>query len=59
MVQPLCSDGVNDMFEAHAWNFTQVAADCRKTWNVVPRPRWIAEQYGGRNISAASNIIFR
>ena len=59
MVMPICSDGVGDMFEPRPWNLTRVAADCRKRWNVVPRPRWIVEQYGGKNISAASNIIFR
>ena len=59
MVMPICSDGVNDMFEANPWNLTQVTAECRKRWNVSPRPRWVVEQYGGKNISAASNIIFR
>ena len=59
MVMPVCSDGVNDMFESKPWNLTQIIADCHKRWNVSPRPHWIVEQYGGRNISAASNIIFR
>jgi len=59
MVMPICSDGVNDMFEPNPWNLTQVIAECRKRWNVSPRPRWVVEQYGGKNISAASNIIFR
>jgi len=59
MVMPTCSNGVDDMFEPDPWNFTKFAAECYKTWKVVPRPRWIVEQYGGKNISAASNIIFR
>ena len=59
MVMPQCSDGVGDMFEFHPWNLTDVAAECRRKWNVDPRPRWIVEQFGGKNISAASNIIFR
>jgi len=56
---PICSDGVNDMFESDPWNLTQFIADCRKQWSVVPRPRWVVEQYGGKNISSATNIIFR
>jgi len=59
MVMPVCSDGVNDMFESKPWNLTQIIADCHKRWNVSPRPHWIVEQYGGKNICAASNIIFR
>ena len=59
MVMPVCSDGVNDMFESKPWNLTQIIADCHKRWNVSPRPHWIVEQYGGKNISAASDIIFR
>jgi len=59
MVMPTCSDGITDMFESDPWNLTQLTAECRKKWNVVPRPRWIVEQYGGKNISTASNIIFR
>ena len=59
MVMPTCSNGVDDMFEPDPWNFTTFAAECYKRWKVVPRPRWIVEEYGGKNISAASNIIFR
>ena len=59
MVMPICGDGIHDMFELQPWNLTEVAAECLKNWNVMPRPRWIVEQYGGRNISTASNIIFR
>jgi len=59
MVMPTCSNGVDDMFEPQPWNLTQLAVSCHKKWDVDPQPRWIVEQYGGRNISAASNIVFR
>ena len=59
MVMPMCSDGVNDMFEPAAWNLTQYADKCREKWGVLPRPNWVIEQYGGKDLSAASNIIFR
>ncbi len=59
MVMPMCSDGELDMFEPAQWNLTQYSADCEKRWGVIPRPDWIITQYGGLNISTASNIIFR
>lgn len=56
---PICSDGVQDMFESKAWNLTEVNQYCRRVWNVKPQPNWVIEQYGGKNIMSASNIIFR
>ncbi|XP_007440930.1 lysosomal Pro-X carboxypeptidase [Python bivittatus] len=58
MVMPMCSDGINDMFEPQKWDFRTYSEDCFKTWGVRPRPSWIPTLYGGKNISAHSNIIF-
>ncbi|XP_062983931.1 lysosomal Pro-X carboxypeptidase [Elgaria multicarinata webbii] len=58
MVMPMCSDGVNDMFEPQKWDFHAYSEECYKTWGVRPRPSWIPTFYGGKNISAHSNIIF-
>ncbi|XP_043927145.1 lysosomal Pro-X carboxypeptidase [Protopterus annectens] len=58
MVMPMCSDGVNDMFEPQKWDFPTFSADCFKMWGVKPRQTWITSVYGGKNISAHSNIIF-
>ncbi|ELU04397.1 hypothetical protein CAPTEDRAFT_174591 [Capitella teleta] len=58
MVMPMSNDGVNDMFEPSPWNMTAVTEDCQKKFKLTPRPDWIIRQYGGRNISAHSNIIF-
>ena len=59
MVMPICSDGIHDMFEPAPWNYTRYAAKCQDNWGVTPRPNWIKEEYGGKNIATASNIIFR
>ena len=59
MVMPMCSDGVTDMFEPQSWNLTQFAAECKKQWGVNTRPNWAITEYGGKNITASSNIIFR
>lgn len=56
---PSCSNGVTDMFEASPWDFDDFRRGCQARWGVTPRPNWILEQFGGRNITAASNIIFR
>lgn len=56
---PFCSDGVNDMFEPSEWNPQEVSDDCYDTWGVRPRLGWVPLYYGGVNITASSNIIFR
>ncbi|XP_029458074.1 lysosomal Pro-X carboxypeptidase [Rhinatrema bivittatum] len=58
MVMPMCTDGVNDMFEPQRWDFEAYSEDCFKQWGVRPRPSWITSIYGGKNISSHSNILF-
>ena len=59
MVMPMCADGVNDMFYPMPWDYDAFAAGCQATWGVKPRPDWIKQQFGGKNITASSNIYFR
>jgi len=59
MVMPECSDGVKDMFPVNAWDLAGIIKRCQSTYGVTPRPHWIVEQFGGKNIATASNIIFR
>ena len=59
MIMPFCADGVTDMFEPSPWNVTAYLTDCQQQWGVHGDPEWVMTQYGGRNIKAASNIIFR
>ncbi|OPJ74645.1 lysosomal Pro-X carboxypeptidase isoform X1 [Patagioenas fasciata] len=58
MVMPLCTDGVNDMFEPQKWDLKARSEECYKLWGVRPRPSWIISMYGGKNIHSHSNIIF-
>ncbi|XP_053161841.1 lysosomal Pro-X carboxypeptidase isoform X3 [Hemicordylus capensis] len=58
MVMPMCSDGIHDMFEPQKWDIHQYSEDCFSTWKVRPRPSWVPISYGGKNISAHTNIIF-
>uniref|UniRef100_A0A8D0BQC7 Lysosomal Pro-X carboxypeptidase n=1 Tax=Salvator merianae TaxID=96440 RepID=A0A8D0BQC7_SALMN len=58
MVMPLCSDGISDMFEPQKWDLHAYSEECFNTWGVKPRALWIPTLYGGKNISAHSNIIF-
>ncbi|XP_039760397.1 lysosomal Pro-X carboxypeptidase [Pararge aegeria] len=58
MIMPMCTTGVDDMFEASPWNFTKYAEDCHKKYNVYPRPEAARIEYGGDRIKAASNIVF-
>nr|XP_006628138.2 PREDICTED: lysosomal Pro-X carboxypeptidase [Lepisosteus oculatus] len=58
MVMPMCSDGVNDMFEAQMWDFQAFSDECYGQFGVRPRADWAITVYGGKNISSHSNIIF-
>lgn len=55
---PMCSNGVEDMFEPSPWNFTKYAETCHKKYNVYPRPQGARVEYGGDRLKAASNIVF-
>jgi len=58
MVMPMCSTD-QDMFENEPWNFTNFAAECYKVWKVrITRPDLAVLEYGGKNLHAASNIVF-
>lgn len=55
---PICADGINDMFEPTKWDFHAYSEECHLSWGVRPRPDWIITNYGGKNISSHSNIVF-
>lgn len=55
----MCSDNVGDIFENASWNYDAYAKECQRKWSVTPRPNMAEIIYGGRDISAASNIVFR
>ncbi|XP_076749843.1 lysosomal Pro-X carboxypeptidase [Xylocopa sonorina] len=58
MVMPMCSDGMNDMFEPESWNLDEYSKDCIKQFSVKPQANTICEQYGCQDLSTATNIIF-
>ncbi|XP_049875985.1 lysosomal Pro-X carboxypeptidase [Pectinophora gossypiella] len=58
MIMPMCTTGVDDMFQPKPWNLTAFAEDCHKTYGVYPRPDAARIQYGGDKLQAASNIVF-
>lgn len=41
------------------WDFDAFAEGCKKQWGVTTRKYWSQSVYGGFNISASSNIVFR
>lgn len=51
--------GEDDIFEASPWNFDEYARDCEKKYDAKPVADAVEKQYGGKNLRAASNIIFR
>ena len=59
MIMPMCSDGVHDMFPVNPWNITAYGEMCLANYGVKIQPYTIEAQYGGKDISEHSNIIFR
>lgn len=59
MVMPICSDGVNDMFDPQPFNVSEFSADCKRRWGTNTQIDKIKLLYGDKNIiSSTSNIIF-
>lgn len=59
MVMPMCSNGITDIFEEKPWNFENTTKYCLEQFGVQPNINIIEKTYGGKNLNAASNIIFR
>ncbi|KAG2492517.1 hypothetical protein HYH03_009182 [Edaphochlamys debaryana] len=58
MLMPFSKDGVTDMFWSDPFNLEAAVAACQERWGVTPRPLWANTEWGGRRISAGSNIVF-
>jgi len=58
MVLPISSNGVNDFFLPSPWDLNGYIQGCKEAFNVNTRPFWIQLQFGGKNITSSSNIIF-
>lgn len=58
MVMPICSDGVNDMFEPQPFNLTDFVQGCKVRWGVDTQVNKIQTLYGDKNLNSASKIIF-
>ncbi|XP_046435157.1 lysosomal Pro-X carboxypeptidase isoform X1 [Neodiprion fabricii] len=58
MVMPMCTNGVDDMFEKIPWDFKKFSDDCYQNFKSRPQPYLACEEYGCQDLSAASNIVF-
>ncbi|XP_065059079.1 lysosomal Pro-X carboxypeptidase-like [Rhopilema esculentum] len=57
-VMPLCTGGEHNIFPDWQWNFDAYAKQCYSQWGVTTRAYWVESEYGGKNLKAASNIVF-
>ena len=46
MVFPMCSDGVNDMFEPEQWDYELYRKSCYDRFQIYPRKEWAPMYYG-------------
>ncbi|KAL0489918.1 lysosomal Pro-X carboxypeptidase PRCP [Acrasis kona] len=59
MVMPIGSyPSPDNLFLPRPWNLEAFVSQCKASWNVTSRPKWAATYYGGKDISASSNIVF-
>ncbi|KAI3933305.1 hypothetical protein MKW98_006664 [Papaver atlanticum] len=63
MVMPIGDDGKDTMFQASPFDLKNFSRSCRSRYNVEPRPHWILNEFGGKDIKLvlrqfASNIIY-
>lgn len=58
MVMPICSTGQYDMFETSPWDLISLAKTCNEKWKQQPQPFLALKEYGGKDISSATNIVF-
>eukprot|EP01023_Acetabularia_acetabulum_P045959 TRINITY_DN468_c0_g1_i5.p1 TRINITY_DN468_c0_g1~~TRINITY_DN468_c0_g1_i5.p1 ORF type:complete len:541 (-),score=89.95 TRINITY_DN468_c0_g1_i5:247-1818(-) len=56
--QPQSTNGVDDMFWQEPFDFNGTMAWCKYLYGINPRPYHAQVQWGGKQIQAASNIIF-
>lgn len=58
MIMPICSDGVNDMFEPQSFNVTAYTKDCKRRWGVTSQKDKVRTLYGDADMNSYTNIIF-
>ena len=47
------------MFEELKWDYDAYTKACNESFQVIPRADWPTIYYGGKNIAAHTNIVFR
>ncbi|KAK2576844.1 hypothetical protein KPH14_005476 [Odynerus spinipes] len=58
IVTIMCSDGVNDMFRPQPWDIKKLSEDCYKKYGVRSQPYMVCKEYGCKDLSTATNIVF-
>lgn len=59
MVMPIGQYGLpSDMFFKAPWDYDATVKQCQQQFHVTPRPHWIEINYGGTDVSGASNIVY-
>ncbi|XP_064539391.1 lysosomal Pro-X carboxypeptidase [Drosophila montana] len=58
MVMPFCANNSDTMYRTSTWDLKKYTEKCYTKFHLTPKPYDILLRYGGRNLEAASNIIF-
>lgn len=59
LVEPMCSNGITDMFEPVEYTPKSYAENCYQTWHIRPKFGYIEYEYGLDDLRTLTNIIFR
>jgi lysosomal Pro-X carboxypeptidase len=58
MVFPMCSDGVNDMFEPEKWDYELYRQNCYDQFKIYPRKEFAPIYYGVFKILKLNFLLF-
>ena len=55
---PMSRNGIDDIYWDEPWNDTAARQACMDEWQVKPRPYWGTIQWGGKDLSTLTNVVF-
>ncbi len=59
MTNPICGDGISDMFKPTAWDPIAFSNYCFNKYGIRPRMDWAGIQWWAKNLKTVSRLIFR
>lgn len=59
MTNPICGDGISDMFRPSSWDPVRFSDYCFTKFGVRPRMDWAGVQWRAKDLKNVDRLIFR